>query len=109
MRTCVDRNMTETYEKGDLLATIEEVVIRKDGWTFTERDAEDGKVPTDWLKGGDVLAAGEYCTFIRPGDEDPGYALVLKGIAGRPMFIRLESLKLIRSINEDDQEVIENR
>ena len=89
------------YVTGDLLKTLKELAIRKDGLTFGEDDADEkGKVPKDWLVGSDDIPAGTFCTFIRQAQEDEGYAIVQRDLMGRMLIIRFSLLELVSSIDE---------
>lgn len=89
------------FKLGDLLMTTENMVVRRDGFTFNEADCEGGKVSRDWLNGADTLDKGSYCTFVRMSVDDERYAIVSKGVLGRAMTVMLSRLELIQAYDED--------
>jgi hypothetical protein len=97
----MDIPMECDFECGDLLVVSKELLIRKDGFTFTDGDCDaEGRIPTAWLDGADVLPEGTYCTFVRRGAEDLDYALVLRDLLGRALSIRLSYLQRLSSIED---------
>lgn len=88
------------FKTGDLIRTTRELIVRRDGWTFSEDDVPDGKVPRDWLDGADEVPAGTLCTFLRLGEEDPTYVVARRDLIGRPLVIRSSLVELQSSIDD---------
>ena len=89
-----------SFKHGDLVMTMGPMVVRRDGLTFDESDCDpSGKIPRDWLNGADELEKGAFCSYVGPAD-DEGYAIVSKGMGGRAMFVKLDRLVLVSSVDE---------
>lgn len=90
-----------SYETGDLVQTLVDLIIRKDGLTYGEADTDDdGKIPKDWATGADMLPAGTLCSFLRQAEDDKDYALVCRDMMGKTIFVRLSVLQLVSSFKD---------
>lgn len=96
-------------EQGDLLQTKVDLVIRKDGFTFGESDAdEEGKYPTSWMIQAYMLPKGSMCTFIRMGEDDESYAVVTQDLIGRALYVKIEHLELISRFSDADSDDLDS-
>ena len=93
-------------QNGDLLATTIELMVRNDGFTFCESDCDaDGRVPRDWLRRGDVIDKGTFCSYVGPSPEDAAYAIVRRDILGRALTVKHEHLILVNSMDDTVDDV----
>ena len=85
-----------TFSEGDLVVTTVKLIVRRDGWTFDERDfTEEGSFPRSWMGDIDYFDPGTLCTIVHPDEEDSARVIARKDIIGRGLSIRLVDLELV--------------
>jgi hypothetical protein len=84
---------------GDLLRVICEIVIQKDGSTYSKLLA-DADVSSRWREGSSIIPIGTYCTYVNDDANDSDSVIVRRDLVGRCFTIRRCYVELVSSIDD---------